>query len=83
MPTKRAIETAQTNLDYTTIVAPTDGRMGVRMVDPGNIVHASDQGAIAILTQTQPVSRTLHAAGADARRRARRNAAGRGRGECL
>jgi multidrug efflux system membrane fusion protein len=49
-----AIETAQTNFDYTDIVAPTDGRMGVRMVDPGNIVHASDQGAIAILTQTQP-----------------------------
>jgi multidrug efflux system membrane fusion protein len=35
-------------------VAPTDGRMGVRMVDPGNIVHASDQGMIAILTQTEP-----------------------------
>ncbi len=30
--------------------------MGVRMVDPGNIVHASDQGAIAILTQTQPTA---------------------------
>jgi membrane fusion protein, multidrug efflux system len=51
-----AIETAQTNLDYTDIVAPCDGRMGVRLVDPGNIVHASDQGAIAILTQTQPTS---------------------------
>ena len=51
-----AIETAQTNLDYTDIVAPSDGRMGVRMVDPGNIVHASDQGAIAILTQTQPTA---------------------------
>ena len=49
-----AIETAQTNLDYTDIVAPSDGRMGVRMVDPGNIVHASDQGMIAILTQTEP-----------------------------
>jgi membrane fusion protein, multidrug efflux system len=48
------IETAQTNLDYTDIIAPTDGRMGVRMVDPGNIVHASDQSAIAILTQTEP-----------------------------
>jgi membrane fusion protein, multidrug efflux system len=48
------IETAQTQFDYTNIVAPSDGRMGVRMVDPGNIVHASDQGAIAILTQTQP-----------------------------
>jgi membrane fusion protein, multidrug efflux system len=50
------IETAQTNLDYTNIVAPTDGRMGVRMVDPGNVVHASDQGAIAVLTQTQPTA---------------------------
>jgi multidrug efflux system membrane fusion protein len=48
------IETAQTQFDYTNIVAPTDGRMGVRMVDPGNIVHANDQGAIGVLTQTQP-----------------------------
>jgi multidrug efflux system membrane fusion protein len=54
-----AIETAQTNLDYTNIVAPNDGRMGVRMVDPGNIVHASDQGAIAILTQTEPITVTF------------------------
>src|SRR4029077_20663284 len=51
-----AIETAQTNLDYTSIVATTDGRMGVRMVDPGNIVHANDPGAIAVLTQTQPAA---------------------------
>ncbi len=54
-----AIETAQTNLDYTTIVATNDGRMGVRMVDPGNIVHASDQGSIAILTQTEPITVTF------------------------
>ena len=51
-----AIETAQTNLDYTDIKATTDGRMGVRMVDPGNVVHASDQGAIAILMQTEPTA---------------------------
>ncbi len=51
-----AIETAQTNLDYTDIVAPHDGRMGVRLVDPGNVVHASDQAAIAMLTQTQPTA---------------------------
>ena len=50
------IETAQTNLDYTDIVAPHDGRMGVRMVDPGNILHAGDQTSIAILTQTQPAA---------------------------
>src|SRR5947208_8273265 len=37
------IETAQTNLDYASIRAPSDGRIGVRLVDPGNIVHASDQ----------------------------------------
>jgi membrane fusion protein, multidrug efflux system len=49
-----AIESAQTNLDYTDIKAPSEGRMGVRMVDPGNIVHANDQASIAILTQTQP-----------------------------
>jgi membrane fusion protein, multidrug efflux system len=51
-----AIETAQTNLDYTDIAAPHDGRMGVRLVDPGNVVHASDQAAIAMLTQTQPTA---------------------------
>ncbi len=49
-----AIETAQTNLDYTDIAATTDGRMGMRLVDPGNIVHAADQNPIAILTQTEP-----------------------------
>jgi len=51
-----AIETAQTQLDYTNIVAPSDGRMGVRLVDPGNIVHASDPGAIALLVRTQPTT---------------------------
>jgi multidrug efflux system membrane fusion protein len=48
------IETAQTNLDYTSITAPSDGRIGVRLVDPGNILHASDQGSIATLVLTQP-----------------------------
>jgi multidrug efflux system membrane fusion protein len=48
------IETAQTNLDYTSIVAPSDGRMGVRFVDPGNTVRATDAGAIAVLVRTQP-----------------------------
>ena len=48
------IETAQTNLDYTNITAPSDGRMGMRLVDPGNIVHASDPRSIATLVLTQP-----------------------------
>jgi len=51
-----AIETAQTQLDYTDIRAPTGGRMGMRLVDPGNVVRASDQGAIAMLVQTQPAA---------------------------
>ncbi|HEY7662624.1 MAG TPA: efflux RND transporter periplasmic adaptor subunit [Xanthobacteraceae bacterium] len=48
------IQTAQTQLEYTTITAPSDGRIGVRLVDPGNIVHASDQGSLATLVLTQP-----------------------------
>ena len=56
------IETAQTNLDYTSIVAPSDGRMGVRLIDPGNIVHASDSSPIVTLTLTQPSAVYIHAA---------------------
>jgi multidrug efflux system membrane fusion protein len=51
-----AIETAQTQLDYTSITAPSDGRIGVRQVDPGNLVRASDPGSIATLTLTQPAA---------------------------
>lgn len=50
------IETAQTNLSYTTIAAPIDGRTGIRQVDAGNIVHASDATGIVVLTQLQPIS---------------------------
>src|SRR5579864_8496122 len=51
-----AIESAQATLGYTTIVAPIDGRTGVRMVDEGNIVHASSSPAIVVITQIQPIS---------------------------
>ncbi len=50
-----AIDAARAQLDYTTITAPSDGRMSVRLVDPGNIVRASDQGSIAVLTRTRPI----------------------------
>jgi membrane fusion protein, multidrug efflux system len=53
---RAAIETAQTNLDYTSIVAPSDGHMGVRMIDPGNVVHASDSAPIGMLTLTKPAA---------------------------
>ncbi len=51
-----AIETAQTQLDYTTITAPSDGRIGIRLVDPGNLVRANDAGAIATLMLVQPAA---------------------------
>ena len=53
---KAAIESAQTQLDYTTITAPIDGRVGFRQIDVGNIVHASDTTPLVVLTQTQPAA---------------------------
>jgi len=50
-----AIDGVKTQLDYATITAPSDGRMGVRLVDPGNIVRAGDAGSIAMLTRTKPI----------------------------
>ena len=52
-----AIESAKATLGYTTIVAPIDGRTGIRMVDEGNIVRASDtSSAIVVITQVKPIS---------------------------
>jgi membrane fusion protein, multidrug efflux system len=50
------IENARTQLAYTTITAPIEGRTGIRLVDPGNNVHASDTTGIVVLTQVQPIS---------------------------
>jgi membrane fusion protein, multidrug efflux system len=51
-----AIENARTQLDYTQVKSPIDGRTGVRLVDVGNIVHASDQTGIVVITQLHPIS---------------------------
>ena len=51
-----AIDNARTQLDYTNITAPFDGRTGIRLVDPGNNVHASDTAGIVVVTQVQPIS---------------------------
>jgi multidrug efflux system membrane fusion protein len=51
-----AIESARTQLDYTQIKSPIDGRTGVRLVDVGNIVHAADAGGIVVITQLHPIS---------------------------
>jgi membrane fusion protein, multidrug efflux system len=52
-----AIENAQATLGYTTITAPISGRTGIRNVDEGNIVHASDTtSSIVTITQLKPIS---------------------------
>jgi membrane fusion protein, multidrug efflux system len=50
------IDNARVNLDYTTIRAPFDGRTGIRLVDAGNVVHATDTTGLVIVTQVQPIS---------------------------
>jgi multidrug efflux system membrane fusion protein len=51
-----AIDNAQTQVDYTTIRAPLTGKMGFRLVDAGNIVHAADTTGIVTIVQLQPIS---------------------------
>jgi membrane fusion protein, multidrug efflux system len=53
---KAAIDNAKAVLDYCIIAAPIDGRMGLRLVDPGNVIHASDAGGIASITQIKPIA---------------------------
>ncbi|SFB16062.1 MdtA/MuxA family multidrug efflux RND transporter periplasmic adaptor subunit [Azotobacter beijerinckii] len=50
------IRSAQVSVGYGRIVAPIDGYVGLRQVDPGNMVHASDTGGIVTITQTQPIA---------------------------
>jgi multidrug efflux system membrane fusion protein len=50
------IDSAKLNLVYCHITAPITGRIGLRLVDPGNIVHASDTNALLVITQIQPIS---------------------------
>ncbi|CAM5376609.1 efflux RND transporter periplasmic adaptor subunit [Eoetvoesiella caeni] len=49
-----AIDTAQIQLGYTTIRAPSNGRIGIRSIDPGNVVHVSDAQPIAVLMRVRP-----------------------------
>ncbi|MCI0753684.1 efflux RND transporter periplasmic adaptor subunit [Teichococcus vastitatis] len=51
-----AIDTAQTQLDYTTIRAPIDGRVGLRQVDAGNLVSSGDATGIVTITQMRPIA---------------------------
>jgi membrane fusion protein, multidrug efflux system len=51
-----AIDNAKLQLTYTRITSPINGRIGLRQVDPGNIVHAADQSGLAVITQLQPIA---------------------------
>ena len=50
------IDNARTQLEYTTITSPIEGRTGIRKVDIGNNVHATDTTGIVVVTQVQPIT---------------------------
>ena len=50
------IDAAKVNLVYCHITAPITGRVGLRLVDPGNIVHSTDSTGLLVITQIQPIS---------------------------
>ena len=50
------IDSAKLNLVYCHITAPITGSIGLRLVDPGNIVHATDTNGLVVITQIQPIS---------------------------
>ncbi len=51
-----AINSANLNLSFARITAPISGRIGLRLVDSGNMVHASDANGLAVITQLQPIA---------------------------
>ncbi|QIR75858.1 MdtA/MuxA family multidrug efflux RND transporter periplasmic adaptor subunit [Sulfurospirillum diekertiae] len=54
-----SIDSAKLQLDYSTITAPTSGRIGLRLVDKGNMIHASDTTGLAVIAQINPISATF------------------------
>jgi len=51
-----AVENARIQLDYCRITSPISGRVGLRLVDPGNIVHANDPNGLVVINQIQPIT---------------------------
>ncbi len=51
-----AIENAKLQLTYARVTAPIGGRVGLRQIDPGNVVHASDTNGLVTITQVQPIT---------------------------
>jgi len=50
------IDNAKLQLVYCRICSPIDGRVGLRLVDPGNIIHATDTNGLIVITQLQPIT---------------------------
>jgi multidrug efflux system membrane fusion protein len=50
------VDTVKLNLAYTRITAPVSGRIGLRQIDVGNMVHASDPNGLLVITQLQPIA---------------------------
>ncbi|HXJ46001.1 MAG TPA: MdtA/MuxA family multidrug efflux RND transporter periplasmic adaptor subunit [Candidatus Dormibacteraeota bacterium] len=50
------IDNAKLQLNYCRITSPISGRVGLRLVDPGNIIHASDANGLLVITQIQPIA---------------------------
>lgn len=53
---KAQIDNEKLQLTYSHIVSPIDGRIGLRLVDPGNIVHAADANGMIVITQVRPIA---------------------------
>lgn len=51
-----AIDNVKVQLGYTTITSPIDGRVGIRQIDQGNMIHANDVNGLVVLTQLKPIS---------------------------
>ena len=50
------IDSAKLNLVYSHITSPLTGRVGLRLVDPGNVIHATDPNGLVIITQLDPIA---------------------------
>src|SRR5262249_11119782 len=50
------VDAAKLQLTYSRITAPVSGRLGLRLVDPGNMVHATDAGGLVTITQIKPIA---------------------------
>ncbi|MGO9994249.1 MAG: efflux RND transporter periplasmic adaptor subunit [Steroidobacteraceae bacterium] len=50
------LDAAKVNVDYTRVVSPIDGRVGLRNIDPGNVVSANGTTGLCVITQLQPIT---------------------------